>query len=525
MMMRQRSAAVEMKSDVDLTSLPDGAQHSRHNPRSRRFLESSPTSILTAALLLTGMLVLVLSPPTTISALRKLSAAPSYYLTEDDGPPPDLVVHGKRDYYTPCPPEFRKRAWVGFEKDTNVIRAFRSQGWYAQSKTDVSWDDKKAIATYRVLYMRKSRHKKDFSVGLPWQRLSRVPSGAVLEPKDSFFKRLNTLQEQYDATHDDGRNLIYFLPETYQLEQKNDRHKFVSRIMEEKKMGRNRPWVLKKAKINNGRGIEMLPPDSPALYSAAARAKEDDDNNYIVQSYVCNELTWFNGKKFDLRFFWLVASIDPLIVLYHDGYARVAAAKYNESDWGSTGQHLTNHEYRTEMGVPTDEDVMWDALWRRVREHYNADYARLSKLIVGDDPVRHVRNQIKEAISAIVEAFKDSLTEKKKDTPVTTENLFAFYGSDFIIDADLDVYCLEAQTVPGLGQGTDFRIDVFRKLFRPVVNIVEEIADKQEKDAKANLLPIKSLEDYEIVYADGWRYQFKGYERQKDKKGCQLSPK
>jgi hypothetical protein len=270
-------------------------------------------------------------------------------------------------------------------------------------------------------------------------------------------------------------------------------------------------------------GIEMIPPDSPALYSAVARSKKDEENDYIVQAYVCNELTWFEKEKFDLRFYWMVASVDPLIVLYHDGYVRVGGAAYNETDWGSTGQHLTNHAYRAYRGE-VDEDVMADALWRRVREHYEANKARLSKIILGNDPVRHVRNQMKEAIGATAEAFKETLTLADPDTPkVTTENLFALYGADFIIDDDLDVYYVEAQTVPGLGDSYDFRIELFRSLLRPMIAIVEEIAAKQESDAKANILPLESLNGYEVVYAGDWRYQYKGYERSKNKKGCQLS--
>jgi hypothetical protein len=73
-------------------------------------------------------------------------------------------------------------------------------------------------------------------------------------------------------------------------------------ILRGKTSGRNRPWFLKKVLVNNGRGVEVIPPDSPTLYTAVARSQEDKENDYIMQSYVCNELTWFNGAKFDLRF-------------------------------------------------------------------------------------------------------------------------------------------------------------------------------------------------------------------------------
>jgi hypothetical protein len=443
----------------------------------------------------------------------------------EDGPPADLILHGSRDVYTPCPPEYRKKAFLGTE-DSHLKRAFRHEGW------DVSTEESDAKAGHHHILYRHGNIKNGFEQGRPWQRYSRTPSGRYWDPKDLFnagFRRLQQEQEQEKrvAKHttgdnDDAKNLIYFLPETYQLEEKDDRTTFSNILTKDKAIGRHRPWVLKKVTQNNGKGIEMLPPDSSALYSAVSRSQADTDNRYVVQSYICNELTWFGGEKFDLRFYWLVASVDPLIVLYHDGYARVAGALYNESDFESTAQHLTNHAFRGEV----DQDVLADALWRRVWQHYNANKRRLSSKILGGDPVVHVRNQLKEAISATAAAFKDVLTLRgPKNVTVTTENLFGFYGADFIIDEDLDVYYVEAQVTTGLGDGYDYRVELFRGLFRPMVKIVEEIAMKQETNAKGNILPIESLGDWEIVYAgDDWRYQYKGYERSKNKPGCNLKP-
>jgi hypothetical protein len=441
---------------------------------------------------------------------------------DDDGPPKDLVVHGKRDFYTPCPPEYRKKVWTGKLKDSHVPRAFRYLGW-----SILEDEDEGEAGKYHIMYKRKAgKTGLTFAMGKPYQRYSRLPGSFTMESKDGFLAGFRRMQQRYNdrAQQQDGKDdLMYFIPETYRLAEKSDQNLFEATIHQDKANGRHRPWVLKKVKVNNGKGIEMIPPNSPALYSAVARSEADESNDYIVQAYICNELTWFEGEKFDLRFYWMVASVDPLVVLYHDGYVRVGGAAYNESDWGSTGQHLTNHAYRAYRGE-VDEDVLADALWRRVRQHYDANKARLSKIIIGGDPVRHVRNQMKEAIGATAEAFKETMTLSDADTPpVTTENLFALYGADFIIDEDLDVYYVEAQTVPGLGDGYDFRIELFRTLLRPMINIVEEIAVKQEKDAKANILPIESLEGYDVVYAGDWRYRYEGYKRSKDKRGCKLS--
>ena len=129
---------------------------------------------------------------------------------------------------------------------------------------------------------------------------------------------------------------------------------------------------------------------------------------------------------------------------------------------------------------------------------------------------------MKEAICTTAEAFKDTFTLVDSDTPpVSTKNWFALYGADFIINEDLYVFYVEAQSVPG---GTtdkfDYRIELWQSLLRPMINVIKEIAIKQEADGKANLLPLESLDDYSIVYTGDWRYRYQGYKQSNNKKGC-----
>lgn len=148
----------------------------------------------------------------------------------------------------------------------------------------------------------------------------------------------------------------------------------------------------------------MLGPDSYELKTVFKRAKDEEDEiDYIIQEYVCNELTWWRNKKFDLRFYWAVASIDPLIVLYHDGYVRVGNAVYNKTEFGGPRtQHLTTHTFLSEEEKGTIEELQ-----ERVRYHYQQNRRKLKKRIK-IDPFEHVRNQFKEALARTVAAFRDA---------------------------------------------------------------------------------------------------------------------
>jgi hypothetical protein len=76
----------------------------------------------------------------------------------------------------------------------------------------------------------------------------------------------------------------------------------------EQQGGYNELWVLKIPDENNGSGIKMLGPNSKELHQAfdivdehlEGEQDEDKPSCMIVQSYICNEVTWNHHHKFDL---------------------------------------------------------------------------------------------------------------------------------------------------------------------------------------------------------------------------------
>ena len=63
---------------------------------------------------------------------------------------------------------------------------------------------------------------------------------------------------------------------------------------------------------------------------------------FIAQKYIKNPLL-INGKKFDFRAYMLIASMDPLMILYHDGFVRITMDEY-DSKSVEQSKHLTNLE-------------------------------------------------------------------------------------------------------------------------------------------------------------------------------------
>jgi hypothetical protein len=399
--------------------------------------------------------------------------------------------------YNPVPPDVRRRFIAKGRSSKLITDIFLRIGW------------RKASAPQRAhIYFRfrSSSDDEDAKHLLPFQRYGRIPNYSTLwESKDEFLQGFRSYSRRTG-------NDLWYLPRTYRISKiRGDRSNF-TKLLEDGD-GMDYPWVLKDVNVNNGAGITMIPPHSEKLKSLVRNAMEDANRTYIVQQYVCNELTWTDGEKFDLRMFFLVASVDPMIVLFGEGYVRAGAKQYNESDWTTTGQHLTNSHYRG-----AQENVTNEHLWKRIREHHSRHHTMFQSRGI-NDPVGHVRNQMKEALGHFAAAFQPS-TPKKSSKKRMEQNSFAFYGCDFIIDADLDIWFIEAQSSPGLPKKS-YHIATWNRLFPPMINMIEEIAIKQEKDPTQSILPLDTMGGgWELVYAAGKIFRYEGYSRSKKKKSC-----
>lgn len=55
----------------------------------------------------------------------------------------------------------------------------------------------------------------------------------------------------------------------------------------------------------------------------------EKNRNLLAQRYIGNPLLLDRQNKFDFRMYMLIASVNPLIVYYHDGFLRVSLETYD----------------------------------------------------------------------------------------------------------------------------------------------------------------------------------------------------
>lgn len=181
--------------------------------------------------------------------------------------------------------------------------------------------------------------------------------------------------------------------------------------------------------------------------------------------------------------------MDPLTVLYQDGFARVG---YNRTDWSNMK--------KDDEALPWDdvEQFLWHT-WKQSR-HLRRDI---------DDPVVHVRNQAKEAIVHLVHTYKSTAFTK----PETMEDAFELMAMDIMVDTDLDVHVQAIHTdstyhdenYPMALEDYYFLTEKNHELYYSMIMILDEIWDKQQKGK--SILPLQKTGKFQLVVAgNAWNF-------------------
>ena len=117
-------------------------------------------------------------------------------------------------------------------------------------------------------------------------------------------------------------------------------------FLDEHWVKRDRTWVHKLASESQGNGIAFFPPESDKLPCDVEN--KDLGDGLVMQSHIDYPFT-LSGKKSEIRAYWLLVSIEPLIVLlFPTGTTRLATNDYippsksTLSDWDNPLVHILN---------------------------------------------------------------------------------------------------------------------------------------------------------------------------------------
>ena len=356
------------------------------------------------------------------------------------------------------------------------------------------------IFTFERMFMNRQIGKQFSCLS---QASNHIPGHESLYRKDMIGYSLVNYAKKY-SSKPQCFNFDKFFPKTWVLNDKEQCQEFFAefnspaytQIKEEKQI-----VYLRKvgSGSHGGTGVFLVDNSEESyvrrLYNNGILCGQVDasKSNNVMQYFVHNPLL-INGRKFDFRVFMLVASSNPFITFYHDGYLRLSLHQYNP-DSKERGALLTNtalskplfklaEKKGTYQGM-TAEQLKEDSVWNftQFQDHLNEQ-----RLIKDQNWLNnYLRPELKKAMVHLVRMAQGPF--------LRTSSVFELYGLDFMMDTNLDLWFIEANAKPLLRGWTDetnrffadMLVDQFDIIFgllrsrmKRVVNFVNKLVDEDQ---------------------------------------------
>ncbi|CAL8107214.1 unnamed protein product [Calicophoron daubneyi] len=312
------------------------------------------------------------------------------------------------------------------------------------------------------------------------KKVNHIPNNGILTNKLGLLLTLREFERRQQSHLGRPPSMLMsdFFPQTFIIDDMRERETF----FREAEANDSQLWISKPIGWNQGKGI-FLVRDMGSFREHLA--KRDDEARAlpagmpprVVQRYISAPLL-IKGRKFDIRCYMLVASTMPYLVLYHPGYVKLAVSPYSVDDNNLT-THLTNQYVQKKD--PNYAEVKNDTVWNieQLNDYVNKHYKEEKKL-----PVDWVKTVLQWRIQRII--YHMFLASKNR--LATRVGIFELYGLDFLIDQNMKVWLLEANTNPAMHVNCDVLQDVLPNLIKQTVNIVFECFEKARMDRP--LLPL-----------------------------------
>jgi len=143
------------------------------------------------------------------------------------------------------------------------------------------------------------------------------------------------LAEMHGCDFDD----LKISPPQYALQSLNDCRRFFAKANTSEQ--RSKMYLVKDATASHGDGI-TIHHGTDTLLQAYGRCEKPRQS--LIMDYVDNPAL-IDGRKVDIRTFLLVASLNPKLVFYHDGYGRVSSVNYSRAATQNV-VHISNSRHQ-----------------------------------------------------------------------------------------------------------------------------------------------------------------------------------
>ncbi|MEM7155435.1 MAG: hypothetical protein AAF799_21475 [Myxococcota bacterium] len=252
-------------------------------------------------------------------------------------------------------------------------------------------------------------------------------------------------------------------PETYLVDESPLER---ARLAERARAEPDAVWIRKPVARGRGIGVQVLTDVEGFLRESAERAHGSE----LVQRYIEQPLL-LEGTKSEVRSYVLVASTDPLLVLYHDGTVRLTSLPYETGDWSNPLRHVTNTYRQKEASA---------SLWSERGDALKWTLGRLGQDVhargLTDDP-QWIDRRLRPALIGMLHQVFAVAAPHLRPQP----GAFQLLGMDTIIEGDLEkLWLTEIQLGPGLSIDNPVKATLIPSMLQEAVSIALEVHDRIE---------------------------------------------
>jgi hypothetical protein len=271
-----------------------------------------------------------------------------------------------------------------------------------------------------------------------------------------------------------------YFPKTWVLRDKEQCEEFFEEFLSPKyqqlKKERNIVYFRKiGADVHEGKGVFPVGDAEEAkiqkLYKNGSACGVVKDNNLI--QYNVHNLLLVQNRKFGFRSFLLVASTNPLIAYYHDGYARLSLNSYNAKS-NDTSTFVTNigvNLKNTEFGNWTNQQIQDYTYWPL--EKFAAHMLEAGHTNDSDWLNNYLRKEFMKVKIHLIRMAHKTFARKS--------SLFETYGLDYVMDEHFNLWFIEANTMPLIDGFTAHSTELLNTMMMDTFEIVRGLTKSRMK--------------------------------------------
>jgi len=371
--------------------------------------------------------------------------------------------------------------------------------------------------------VKKDRFYEYYKIGSHYlcatQTFNHIPNHTALIRKDALVDNIRLYTER-NSKQPTCFNTTSIFPSAFRLFDKQECKDFFKLInsKEYNKTAQTEP-VQYLIKVGHGahkaQGVFLLDQDKTkelmTQFKNGSRCGIEE-TTLLAQKYIGNPLLLDLKNKFDIRVYMLIASTNPLMVYYHDGYLRVSI---NTFDKFSTDRatHLTNTAVaETKFEEAERENKTINGMTaEQLKEYHLWSYERLEGYLLEIGKIKNKDWLVTEFRPAIQKAFVH-LVRMTSQYLWKGNNVYELYGLDFMLDDEMQLWYIECNPNPLLDGVKpemitkmlknlfEIQFAIYRSRMQRVTKVIEEMM--QDKEASGDVDLDFWKEKYQIAVAN-----------------------